>query len=338
MGLLLLLTLISFTKIIRGCINLLVAFKKNGKTSKEADSAYGKIFVNAINVMLCSGCAAFVGNSQISFHTLLNILYMYLTLNLILFAHELGHYLAAKKLGIKVDSFTVGMGMKIFEREKNGTTFTFRIVPFLGFVKPKNPKDLDTLKSRQRILFASGGLIINFVLYVLGFIIVSLGKGYSLFYGIKKSFVFLFDMIIYLIHSISLDLIYTPEGSFDGQVEAMLTMSEIFSDFWMSFTVINLMLLFLNLFPIPPLDGSHIVKEVLIKSLQLLKIPKKAIRFVSGAFIAMGLLFFGSRSLINNGWDMYNELNGRWIELSLWLLFFCSVIGYFTQRKLDKKA
>lgn len=49
--------------------------------------------------------------------------------------HEFGHYYFAKKSGILVREFSIGMGPKIFSRQKNGTAYTLRWLPIGGYVR-----------------------------------------------------------------------------------------------------------------------------------------------------------------------------------------------------------
>lgn len=50
--------------------------------------------------------------------------------------HEFGHYFFARRLGILVREFAIGMGPKFFQHHaKNGTTFTIRILPLGGYVR-----------------------------------------------------------------------------------------------------------------------------------------------------------------------------------------------------------
>lgn len=53
---------------------------------------------------------------------------------LLVFVHEFGHYYFAKRSGILVREFAIGMGPKIFSYRKNGTTYTIRILPLGGYV------------------------------------------------------------------------------------------------------------------------------------------------------------------------------------------------------------
>ena len=50
--------------------------------------------------------------------------------------HEAGHWLAARLCGFRVLGFSVGEGVKVFERNKNGSFVDFRLVPVSGYVLP----------------------------------------------------------------------------------------------------------------------------------------------------------------------------------------------------------
>lgn len=57
--------------------------------------------------------------------------------------HEFGHYFFAKKAGILVREFSIGMGPKIWWSRKNGTTYTIRILPLGGYVRLAGADDDD---------------------------------------------------------------------------------------------------------------------------------------------------------------------------------------------------
>lgn len=55
---------------------------------------------------------------------------------LIVFVHEMGHFLAARALGAKVDIFSIGFGKRIFQRtDRYGTIWQVSLFPIGGFVK-----------------------------------------------------------------------------------------------------------------------------------------------------------------------------------------------------------
>lgn len=49
--------------------------------------------------------------------------------------HEFGHFIVAKRNGVRVEKFAVGFGPKIFEKKINDTTYIVSIIPFGGYVK-----------------------------------------------------------------------------------------------------------------------------------------------------------------------------------------------------------
>jgi len=55
--------------------------------------------------------------------------------SILVIIHEFGHFYFAKKAGILVREFAIGMGPKIFSHRKNGTTYTIRILPIGGYVR-----------------------------------------------------------------------------------------------------------------------------------------------------------------------------------------------------------
>ncbi len=56
-------------------------------------------------------------------------------LSLLIFVHELGHFLVAKRLGIRVEKFSLGFGPKLFSRKVGETEYMVSVIPFGGFIK-----------------------------------------------------------------------------------------------------------------------------------------------------------------------------------------------------------
>lgn len=66
---------------------------------------------------------------------LLTIIVFIIVFGLLVLVHEFGHYFFAKRAGILVREFAIGMGPKIWWRQKNGTTYTVRVLPLGGYVR-----------------------------------------------------------------------------------------------------------------------------------------------------------------------------------------------------------
>lgn len=99
---------------------------------------------------------------------------------LLIFAHELGHFLAARRVGIGVHEFAIGFGPRLVSRQAGDTTYSLRIFPLGGFVRLKgeDPDEMHEDNSFQRkpvwkrfAVIASGPLM-NFALAVLLFAVI----------------------------------------------------------------------------------------------------------------------------------------------------------------------
>ncbi len=64
--------------------------------------------------------------------TLLSFLFV---LGVLIFVHELGHFLAARRLGVRVLTFSLGFGPKIFSVKRGDTEYCISIIPLGGYVK-----------------------------------------------------------------------------------------------------------------------------------------------------------------------------------------------------------
>ena len=97
---------------------------------------------------------------------------------LTIFIHELGHFLVAKRRGMKIDRFSIGFGPKIFGWKKDGVEYRVAWLPFGGYValpqmspmeaiegKTDSPaEELPLAPASSKILVAIAGPIMNVVL------------------------------------------------------------------------------------------------------------------------------------------------------------------------------
>ncbi|MDD5686816.1 MAG: RIP metalloprotease RseP [Elusimicrobia bacterium] len=90
----------------------------------------------------------------------------------VIIIHELGHFIVAKKLKVKVLSFSFGFGPELFGWTKNETRYSVRPIPFGGFVKMAGEEieeykgDVDEYFSKkwyERIGIVSAGAIMNYI-------------------------------------------------------------------------------------------------------------------------------------------------------------------------------
>lgn len=110
---------------------------------------------------------------------ILTIVELVIILGVMIFVHELGHYLASLLLGIPVEEFGFGYPPKMLTLFRwRGTEFTLNWIPFGGFVRPKGEDDIDAeggIESKEpwkRLVVLLAGAFMNFVTGVLVFAIL----------------------------------------------------------------------------------------------------------------------------------------------------------------------
>ena len=70
------------------------------------------------------------------FHSLFaNIAPFFILLGLLIFVHELGHFLVAKFFGVRVETFSLGFGKKVLSFKRGDTTYCLSLIPLGGYVK-----------------------------------------------------------------------------------------------------------------------------------------------------------------------------------------------------------
>lgn len=109
----------------------------------------------------------------------MTIIYFVLILGVTVFIHELGHFLFAKKFGVYVYEFSIGMGPKLFKfnRKNDETDYCIRLLPIGGYVQmageevevdEKIPEDqrLQSKPAFQRLIIMVAGVMMNFLLAI----------------------------------------------------------------------------------------------------------------------------------------------------------------------------
>jgi len=71
----------------------------------------------------------------------INAIKVIFVLGLLIFIHELGHFLTAKAAGIKVHEFALGFGRKLISFTKGETDYSIRLIPMGGFVRMEGEEE-----------------------------------------------------------------------------------------------------------------------------------------------------------------------------------------------------
>lgn len=115
--------------------------------------------------------------------TLLSSLVVFL---LVVMLHEFGHFTVAKLSGIKVNEFSIGMGPKLFQKEKGETTYSLRALPVGGYVAMEgeeesshDPRAFNNAPILKKMAVVLAGAFMNFVLAFLAFTIIFSILGYG---------------------------------------------------------------------------------------------------------------------------------------------------------------
>ena len=109
-----------------------------------------------------------------------------LGLSILVGLHELGHLLAAKAFGMRVEQFSIGFPPKIWGKKFGDTEYSFGMIPLGGFVKisgmidesldvtamraAPQPHEFRSKPAWQRLIVMMGGIIVNVILGVIIFI------------------------------------------------------------------------------------------------------------------------------------------------------------------------
>jgi len=123
---------------------------------------------------------------------LTNITSFILLIGVLVFIHELGHFLAAKSIGLRVEKFYIGFNLfGLGLKKKIGETeFGIGLFPIGGYVKVAGmidesfddnykggPDEYVSKNALQKVWFTSGGVIFNFILAFLLFSVVTFSNG-----------------------------------------------------------------------------------------------------------------------------------------------------------------
>ncbi len=110
-----------------------------------------------------------------------NVLQVIIGIGLLIFIHELGHFLVAKKIGVRVYAFSLGFGPAIFKKKWGETEYRLSLVPLGGYVKlagegPDEEKtgaswEFSSKSVGQRAAVLVAGVGLNAILAFIAFIV-----------------------------------------------------------------------------------------------------------------------------------------------------------------------
>lgn len=129
-------------------------------------------------------------------YSILVCMFAFLLFNFVVVAHEWGHFITARKFGVRVKEFAVGMGPKVFKMKKGETVYSFRAFPIGGFCAMQGEDSLEasskddktediidptrSLRSKpawQKAIIMLAGIFMNFIVGIILSIVLTIFGG-----------------------------------------------------------------------------------------------------------------------------------------------------------------
>lgn len=122
---------------------------------------------------------------------ILDILIFLIIFSIVVFIHELGHFLGARIAGVKVEEFGIGFPPKIWKKKYKETEYFIGALPFGGYTKifgmdeiddekDKDPKAYERKGPWPKALICLGGVIMNLIFAVILFYFLVAGSGFKM--------------------------------------------------------------------------------------------------------------------------------------------------------------
>ena len=100
----------------------------------------------------------------------MSILFAVALFSLLIFLHELGHFVAAKLSGVRVNEFSMFMGPAIWKKQKGETLYSIRCIPIGGYCAMEgedggsdDPRSFDRAAWWKRLIILAAGSLMNFL-------------------------------------------------------------------------------------------------------------------------------------------------------------------------------
>ena len=108
----------------------------------------------------------------------MTVLIFIIVLSVLIVVHELGHFIAARRHGVRVEVFSLGFGPKILTLKSGKTEYCISAIPLGGYVKMAGESVVDKPTGKkweflsksvgERFRIVVSGVLLN---YILGFLI-----------------------------------------------------------------------------------------------------------------------------------------------------------------------
>lgn len=114
----------------------------------------------------------------------MTIIYAIIMFCLLIFIHELGHFMAAKASGVKVNEFALGMGPALFKKQRGETLYALRAIPIGGYCamegedeESEDARAFNNKPAWKKAIIVVAGAAMNLILCMVLMIVISLYTG-----------------------------------------------------------------------------------------------------------------------------------------------------------------
>jgi len=114
----------------------------------------------------------------------MTIVYAVIMFCILIFIHELGHFMVAKACGVKVNEFALGMGPAIYKKQKGETLYALRAIPIGGYCAmegededSEDERAFNKKKAWQKAAIVVAGAAMNLILCLVIMIGISIYSG-----------------------------------------------------------------------------------------------------------------------------------------------------------------
>ena len=228
----------------------------------------------------------------------MSYLLIFCTVSLLIVLHELGHFLAAKKIGIPIARFSVGLGPKLCGFKMGETEYWLSMIPCGGYVLPamNDEEAFDEIPLQSRILFSLSDPAAN----ILGaFVCLSLmnivESGCSVDSVIFLPLEQIWQMALQI--GAAIPLLFSQPEHLSGIVGIVAAggahVGLSFVKLLQFSVLLNVNFAVFNLLPIVPLDGGKIVMGLMRKIYQPLRRVELPLT-VGGWVLLAGLILYAT--------------------------------------------
>ncbi len=114
----------------------------------------------------------------------ITIITFLIVLGILVFVHELGHFIAAKKAGVVVEEFSIFIPPRVWSKKVGETRYSINLIPFGGYVKmlgemeeSKNSRSFGNQSKFKRFMISISGVLMNIIL---AWVILTIGFSFGM--------------------------------------------------------------------------------------------------------------------------------------------------------------